>query len=729
MLFNGVPQFITAGEHMADIAKQIAKELSIRDNQAQSAIELIDQGNTVPFIARYRKEATGGLTDETLRQLEERLTYLRNLENRKAEVKRLIGEQGKLTPELAAQIDRAASVTEVDDIYRPYRPKRRTRATIALEKGLAPLAEVLWAQQTKDAELLSVAQQYISEENGVASAQDAVAGAQDIVAERVSDDADIRKQLRALIRRQGRVVSKALTKESTVYDLYYDFAEPISRLVPHRTLALDRGEHEKILSVKVDVEEAEALLLLFGAVIRPGWRSETLRAAIEDAYKRLIFPSVEREIRSELSEAAEEQAIRVFGVNLKHLLLQPPVRDKTVLALDPGFRTGNKVAVVDPTGKVLDTGVVYMTLEHHDITKAKQIIKALISKYGVEIIAIGNGTASKETEAVVAEMLKEIKREVYYMVVSEAGASVYSASKLGTEEFPEYDVALRSAVSIARRLQDPLAELVKIDPKAIGVGQYQHDVNQKQLAGALGGVVEDCVNTVGVDLNTASPSLLQYVSGISSAIAKNIVETRQTKGSFASREELKKVRGLGDKAFEQCAGFLRIPGAKNILDTTAIHPESYEAVNKLMRMTGIGPEDMQAIEHLKSKVNVQDVPKLAREVGVGVPTLKDILEELNKPGRDPRDAFEQPIFRSDVMHIEDLKEGMVLTGTVRNVIDFGAFVDIGVHQDGLVHISQLSDRYIKHPLDVVKTGDIVKVKVLGVDLAKKRISLTMKNVQ
>jgi uncharacterized protein len=714
---------------MADIAKQIAKELGIQEKQSVSAIELIDQGNTVPFIARYRKEVTGGLTDETLRQLEERLVYLRNLENRKEEVKRLIGEQGKLTPELAAQIDKAASVTEVDDLYRPYRPKRRTRATVAQEKGLAPLAELLWAQQTKDTALLEAAAQYISEEKGVATAEDAVAGAQDIVAERISDDAELRKQLRALIRRSGRVVSKALVKESTVYDLYYDFSEPISRLVAHRTLALDRGEREKVLNVKVDVEEAEAMLLLFGAVIRPGWKSEYLRTAIEDAYKRLIFPSVEREIRNELTEAAEEQAIRVFGVNLKHLLLQPPVRGKTVLALDPGYRTGNKVAVVDPTGKVLDTGVVYMTLEHHDVAKAKTLLKALIEKHGVEIIAIGNGTASKETEAVVAEMLKEIKREVYYMVISEAGASVYSASKLGTEEFPDYDVALRSAVSIARRLQDPLAELVKIDPKAIGVGQYQHDVNQKQLAGALGGVVEDCVNTVGVDLNTASPSLLQYVSGVSAAIAKNIVDLRQQMGRFTSREELKKVRGLGDKAYEQCAGFLRIPGAKNILDNTAIHPEAYEAVNRLMRMMGIRPEDMQAVEHLRAKIDVQDVPKIAKEIGIGVPTLKDILEELKKPGRDPRDAFEQPVFRSDVMHIEDLKEGMVLTGTVRNVIDFGAFVDIGVHQDGLVHISQLSDRYIKHPMDVVKTGDVVKVKVLGVDLVKKRISLTMKNVQ
>lgn len=714
---------------MTDITKQIAKELGIQERQAVSAAELIDQGNTVPFIARYRKEVTGGLTDEALRQLEERLTFLRNLENRKQEVKRLIDEQGKMTPELSAQIDRAASVTEVDDIYRPYRPKRRTRATIAQEKGLEPLAELLWAQQTKDADLLEAAKQYISGEKGVESAEDAVAGAKDIVAERVSDDANIRKQLRALFRRSGLIMSKALTKESTVYDLYYDFTELVSRLVPHRILALDRGEREKILSVKIDMDETEALLLLFGAVMRPGWKSEILREAVADAYKRLIFSSVEREIRSEMTEAAEEQAIRVFGVNLKHLLLQPPVRGKVVLALDPGFRTGNKVAVVDATGKVLDTGVVYMTLEHHDVGKAKQIIKALIEKHGVQIIAIGNGTASKETEAVVAELLKEIKREVYYMVVSEAGASVYSASKLGTEEFPEYDVALRSAVSIARRLQDPLAELVKIDPKAIGVGQYQHDVNQKQLAGALGGVVEDCVNTVGVDLNTASPSLLQYVSGVSSAIAKNIVDTRQQKGRFKSREELKKVKGLGDKAYEQCAGFLRIPGAKNILDNTAIHPESYEAVDKLMRMMGISPEDMKAVEALKVKVNVQDVPKLAKELGVGEPTLKDILEEIKKPGRDPRDAFEQPVFRSDVMHLEDLKEGMVLTGTVRNVTDFGAFVDIGVHQDGLVHISQISDRYIKHPMDAVKTGDIVKVKVLGVDAAKKRISLTMKNVK
>ena len=714
---------------MTDIVKQIAKELNIRQQQAESAIELIDQGNTVPFIARYRKEVTGGLTDEDLRRLEERLTYLRNLENRKEEVKRLIGEQGKLTPELTAQIDKAASVTEVDDIYRPYRPKRRTRATIAQEKGLAPLAELLWTQQTKDAALLEAAQRYISEEKGVASAEDAVAGAQDIVAERVSDDAELRKQLRALIRRSGRIVSKALVKESTVYDLYYDFAEPISRLVSHRTLALDRGEREKVLSVKVDMDEAEALLLLFGSIIRQGWRSEYLRAAIEDAYKRLIFPSVEREIRKELTEAAEEQAIRVFGVNLKNLLLQLPVRGKTVLALDPGFRTGNKMAVVDATGKVLDTGVVYMTLEHHDIAKAKKILHVLIEKHGVQIIAIGNGTASKETESVVAELLKEIKREVFYMVVSEAGASVYSASKLGAEEFPEYDVALRSAVSIARRLQDPLAELVKIDPKAIGVGQYQHDVNQKQLAGALGGVVEDCVNTVGVDLNTASPSLLQYVSGVSPTVAKNIVETRQHGGRFASRTELKKVKGLGDKAFEQCAGFLRIPGSKNILDNTAIHPESYDAVSRLMNMMGVRPEDMQAVEKLRCKVHSQDTRQLAKAVGLGEPTLKDILAELKKPGRDPRDAFEQPVFRSDVMHIEDLKEGMVLTGTVRNVIDFGAFVDIGVHQDGLVHISQLSDQYVKHPMDVVKTGDVVKVKVLGVDLAKKRISLTMKNVQ
>jgi len=710
------------------IASQIAQELSIREEQAQSAISLIDQGNTVPFIARYRKEATGSLTDETLRQLADRLAYLRKLEERKEEVIRLIDEQGKLTDELRAKIANAQGVTEVDDIYRPFRPKRRTRATVAKEKGLEPLAMLIWGQQTSDGDVLKRANDYINGEKEVASAEDAVAGALDIIAEMVSDDADLRGRLRAFIRRGGVIVSKALTRESTVYDMYADFSEPVSKLAPHRVLALNRGEKEKVLSVRLEADEQEAVALMHRAVFRPRWQSVYLQAALEDAYKRLIFPSVEREIRSELTEAAEEQAIRVFGENLKNLLLQPPVHGKTVMGLDPGFRTGNKVAVVDKTGKVLDTGVVYMTLEHHDIAKAKDYLKRLIEKHSVDIIAIGNGTASKETEAVVAELIKTLQRKVVYLIVSEAGASVYSASALGTEEFPEFDVALRSAVSIARRLQDPLAELVKIDPKAIGVGQYQHDVNQKRLAETLGGVVEDCVNAVGVDLNTASPSLLRYISGISPSVAKSIVEMREADGPFKNREQLKKVKGLGSKAFEQCAGFLRIPGAANILDATAIHPESYDAVNKLLEKQGVCVKTEKDLEPLRAQMGKWNVDELAAVVGIGVPTLRDIIEELKKPGRDPREAFEQPVFRSDVMRLEDLREGMVLTGTVRNVTDFGAFVDIGVHQDGLVHLSQLADKFVKHPMDVVRTGDIVKVRVLSVDVSKKRISLTMKNV-
>ncbi len=713
---------------MISIASQIAKELQIREEQVQSAISLIDQGNTVPFIARYRKEVTGSLTDEQLRDLADRLAYLRKLEERKEEVIRLIDEQGKLTDELRAKINAAQGVTEVDDIYRPYRPKRRTRATIAKEKGLGPLADLIWQQQTGDEAVLKKAEEFISEEKDVPSAEDAVAGALDIIAEMISDDADLRGKLRAFVRRSGDTVSKAQTKESTVYDMYYDFSEPVAKLVPHRVLALNRGEKEKILSVKLEAEEQDAVSLMHRVVFAPRWQSAYLQAAIEDAYKRLIFPSIEREIRNELTETAEEQAIKVFGENLKNLLLQPPVHGRTVLGLDPGFRTGNKVAVVDPTGKVLETGVVYMTLEHHDTVKAKDYLRRLIEKHNVDIIAIGNGTASKETEAVVAELLKTLPKQIYYLVVSEAGASVYSASALGTEEFPEFDVALRSAVSIARRLQDPLAELVKIDPKAIGVGQYQHDVNQKRLAEMLGGVVEDCVNAVGVDLNTASPSLLKYISGISPAVAKSIVEMRESSGQFKTREQLKKVKGLGGKAFEQCAGFLRIPGAANILDTTAIHPESYGAVTRLFEKQSVRVKHEKDLEPLRAQIGGWNVNALAGAIGIGVPTLKDILEELKKPGRDPRDAFEQPVFRSDVMHLEDLREGMVLTGTVRNVIDFGAFVDIGVHQDGLVHISQLADKFVKHPMDVVKTGDIVKVRVLSVDVNKKRIALTMKNV-
>ncbi len=713
---------------MISIASQIAKELGIREEQAKSAISLIDEGNTVPFIARYRKEVTGSLTDEQLRDLADRLAYLRKLEERKEEVIRLIDEQGKLTDELRAKINAAQGVTEVDDIYRPYRPKRRTRATIAKEKGLGPLADLIWQQQTSDDAVLNKAQEFISEEKEVLTAEDAVSGALDIIAEMISDDADLRGKLRAYLRRSGDAVSKAQTSESTVYDMYYDFTEPIAKLVPHRVLALNRGEKEKILNVKIEAEEQDAVMLMHRIVFAPRWQSAYLQSAIEDAYKRLIFPSIEREIRGELTETAEEQAIRVFGENLKNLLLQPPVHGKTVLALDPGFRTGNKVAVVDATGKVLETGVVYMTLEHHDTAKAKDYLKRLIEKHNVDIIAIGNGTASKETEAVVAALIKTLPKQIYYLVVSEAGASVYSASALGTEEFPEFDVALRSAVSIARRLQDPLAELVKIDPKAIGVGQYQHDVNQKRLAEMLGGVVEDCVNAVGVDLNTASPSLLKYISGISAAVAKSIVEMREASGQFKSRDQLKKVKGLGGKAFEQCAGFLRIPGAANILDTTAIHPESYSAVTRLFEKQGVMVKREKDLEPLRAQIGGWNVNALASAVGIGVPTLKDILEELKKPGRDPRDAFEQPVFRSDVMHLEDLREGMVLTGTVRNVIDFGAFVDIGVHQDGLVHLSQLADKFVKHPMDVVKTGDIVKVRVLSVDVNKKRIALTMKNM-
>lgn len=713
---------------MTNIASQIAKELQIKESQAQSAISLLDQGNTVPFIARYRKEVTGSLTDETLRELADRLTYLRKLAERKEEVIRLIDEQGKLTEELKAKIETAQGVTEVDDIYRPFRPKRRTRATIAKEKGLEPLAELIWQQQTSDEDIDKLAHEYINAEKEVESAEAAVAGAMDIIAEMVSDDADLRGKLRAWLRRSGLIISKATVKESTVYDMYYDFSEPIAKLVPHRVLALNRGEKEKVLNVKLEAEEEEAVALMHRNVFKPRWQSVYLQKAIEDAYKRLIFPSIEREIRNELTETAEEQAIRVFGENLKNLLLVAPVHGKTVLSLDPGFRTGNKVSVVDTTGKVLDTGVIYMTLEHHDIAKAKDYLKKLIEKHNVDIIAIGNGTASKETEAVVAELIKTLPRQVYYLVVSEAGASVYSASKLGTEEFPEFDVALRSAVSIARRLQDPLAELVKINPKAIGVGQYQHDVNQKRLEEMLGGVVEDCVNAVGVDLNTASPSLLKYISGISSAVAKSIVEMRETQGQFQSRAQLKKVRGLGGKAFEQCAGFLRIPGAKNILDNTAIHPESYDAVKRLLDKQGVRLTQEKDLEQMRAQMSGWHVSSLAAAIGIGEPTLKDILEELKKPGRDPRDAFEQPVFRSDVMHMEDLKEGMVLTGTVRNVIDFGAFVDIGVHQDGLVHISQIADKFVKHPMDVVKTGDVVKVRVLSVDINKKRIALTMKNV-
>lgn len=715
---------------MLDIVKQLAQELNIGEKQVESTIDLIDQGNTIPFIARYRKEATGGLDDSILRNLFERLTYLRNLQARQQEIIRLIEEQGKLTEELANKIQSATTITELEDLYRPYRPKRRTRATIAKEKGLEPLAEILWAQELVDGDIIEIASRYVNPEKEVNSPEEALQGAMDIVAEMISDDADLRKIVRDYTYENGTLVTKAAVDESTVYEMYYDYSEAVKRIVPHRVLAINRGEREKVLSVKIDVDQEAILNLLLERIIKnaDSISAPFIREAAADAYNRLIAPSIEREIRNILTERAEEQAIKVFSKNLKSLLLQPPIKGKIVMGIDPGYRTGNKLAVVDETGKVLDTGIVYMTLPDHDKDRAKDELKALIVKNNVDIIAIGNGTGSRETEIVVAELLKELGRKVYYTVVNEAGASVYSASPLGAEEFPDYDVALRSAISIARRLQDPLAELVKIDPKSIGVGQYQHDVNQKRLAETLRGVVEDCVNSVGVDLNTASASLLQYVAGISSKVAKNIVAYRNENGKFTSREELLKVKGLGPKTFQQCAGFLRIPGAANILDNTAVHPESYEATLRLLELKGYSLEDLgkEGLEKLKQEIGSWNVDELASILGIGVPTLKDILAELQKPGRDPRDELPAPQLRSDVMDIKDLKPNMVLMGTVRNVVDFGAFVDIGVQQDGLVHISQMSDKYVRHPMDVVQVGDIVKVRVLNVDIEKKRISLTMK---
>lgn len=707
--------------------QQLANELNIPSKQVQSAVQLMDDGNTVPFIARYRKEATGGLTDEQLRDLNDRLTYLRNLNQRKEEVVRLITEQDKMTDELNNQITLAKTMTEVEDLYRPYKKKRRTRATIAKEKGLEPLANLILLQMTDDSVILKKAAEFIDVDKSVESAKDAIEGAKDIVAEAISDNADLRKKLRVLARNTGKIVSKGLVEDSTVYDLYYDYTEPVADIVSHRILAINRGEKEKILSVKVDLNEQLGINKIQQIMLKSTGHA-FLEEAMEDAFKRLIFPSIEREIRNELTEQAEEQAIKIFSENLRSLLLQPPVKGKVVMGLDPAYRTGNKVAVVDATGKVLDTNIVYMTLDHHNVDDAKKKLTKMIKENNVSLIAIGNGTASKETEIVTAELIKEQDETVHYVVVNEAGASVYSASKLATEEFPNFDVAQRSAVSIARRLQDPLAELVKIDPKAIGVGQYQHDVNQKRLAETLDGVVEYCVNEVGVDLNTASPSLLKNIAGISATVANNIVAMREENGPFSSRAQLKKVPKLGPKAFEQCAGFLRIPGAKNVLDNTAIHPESYGAVKKLADRQGFNLKDITALEEIRHQMDEWDVQALADEVDLGVLTLRDIIKELKKPGRDPREAFEQPVLRSDVMHLEDLKPDMVLTGTVRNVVDFGAFVDIGVHQDGLVHISQLANKFVKHPMDVVKVGDVVTVKVMTVDVDKKRIGLTMKDI-
>ena len=713
------------------ITQQLIEEFSLKEFQAVNTIKLIDEGNTIPFIARYRKEATGELSDEVLRNFYERLCYLRSIEEKKADVIRLIDEQGMLTPEIETAVKNAKTITELDDIYRPFRPKRRTRATIAKEKGLEPLAMHI-LEQKKETIPDEAAVEYIDAEKGVETAEDALAGAMDIIAEIISDNAEYRKALRLMTYKTGILSSKASKEEDSVYRMYYDFSEPVAKIANHRILAINRGEKEGFLTVRLDADEEAMLRYLKNELInnRTSQCVKYIEAAAEDSYKRLIAPSVETETRNLLTDRAQEDAIKVFAKNLNGLLLQPPIKGKTVLGLDPGYRTGCKVAVVDETGKVLDTNVIYCTLPNHDKDKAKSILKRLIDKYDVDIISIGNGTASKETQMLVAELIKEIDKKVFYMVVSEAGASVYSASKLATEEFPEYDVSLRSAVSIARRLQDPLAELVKIDPKAIGVGQYQHDMNQKRLGEALGGVVEDCVNSVGVDLNTASASLLSYVSGINSAVAKNITLYREENGKFKNRKQLLKVAKLGNKAFEQCAGFLRITDGDNVFDNTSVHPESYKAALRLLERLGYELNDVITgnISDIKERISKTDIKKLSEELEIGVPTLKDICDGLLKKGRDPREELPQPVLLTDVMDINDLKPDMIMTGTVRNVIDFGAFVDIGVHQDGLVHISQICDRYIKHPTDVLQVGDIVKVKILDVDVKKNKISLTMKNV-
>ena len=772
-----------------DIVKKIAAELEIRPQQVEAVIKLIDEGNTIPFIARYRKEAHGSLNDEQLRNLSERLTYLRTLEEKKEQVLATIEEQGKLTDELKAQILAAETQVLVEDLYRPYRPKRRTRAIIAKEKGLEPLAQIILAQEVTEP-LETIAEQYVSEEKEVKDVADAIAGARDIIAEQISDNADYRKYIRDITREEGILTSTAKDKKAqSVYEMYYEYQEPVKKIAGHRVLALNRGEKEKFLVVKLEAPEERILTYLCKKTITEENEIVTpvLEEAVTDSYKRLIAPAIEREIRNELTEQAEDGAIKVFGKNLEQLLMQPPIAGKTVLGWDPAFRTGCKLAVVDPTGKVLDTKVIYPTAPQNKVEEAKREVKKLIQKYGISLISVGNGTASRESEMIIADMLHEIKEPVQYIIVNEAGASVYSASKLATEEFPNFDVGQRSAASIARRLQDPLAELVKIDPQSIGVGQYQHDMNQKKLGETLSGVVEDCVNKVGVDLNTASASLLEYISGISKVIAKNIVTYREENGKFTSRKELLKVPKLGPKAFEQCAGFMRILDGKNPLDATSVHPETYDAANALLDKLGIDTEELKKIQTEAAKQQsplakkktapkkkkqqfvvrnthtafgaafaeafgsidlpsgeteetptenkasgslqkrVKDKKKMADELGIGEITLVDILKELEKPARDPRDEMPKPILRTDVLEMKDLKEGMILKGTVRNVIDFGAFVDIGVHQDGLVHVSEMSDKkFVKHPLDVVSVGDIVDVKVMGVDLKKQRIQLTMK---
>lgn len=709
-----------------NIIETLANEFGVKIHQIENTVKLLDDGNTIPFIARYRKEATGSLDDQILRSISDRLDYLRSLEEQKEKVTASITEQGAMTAQLAAAIDSAKTLTELDDIYRPYRPKRKTRASVAKAKGLEPLAKDI-LKQSDTFDPLSSAAQYLNDE--VATVEEAVSGARDILAEIISDDANVRRQLRYMLRAHGVVTVKAAAEDPGVYENYADYKEPVSKIANHRILAVNRGEKENILKVSIELDKAIGMSVLTGLYVNGANASADLvRAAAEDSYSRLVYPAVEREIRNDLTARASADAIKVFAANTAQLLMQPPVRGKVTIGLDPGYRTGCKVAVVDETGKVLDTAVIYCAPPHSKIEEAKKTIKDLVKRYGVQMFAIGNGTASHETEVFAADVIRELDCGITYMVVSEAGASVYSASKLAAQEFPQYDVSLRSAVSIARRLQDPLAELVKIDPKSIGVGQYQHDMPQKELNHALDAVVEDCVNSVGVDLNTASPSLLQRVSGVSASVAENIVRYREENGAFTSRTELLNVPKLGPKAYEQCAGFLRIPGGRNVLDNTAVHPESYETAENLLKICGVSKSDVAngKVAALTNTVKSRGIKTLAAELGTGEPTLADIVSEISKPGRDPREALPAPMLRTDVMGMEDLKPGMELKGTVRNVIDFGAFVDVGVHQDGLVHISQISDKFIRHPSEVLKVGQIVTVWVLSVDTAKKRISLTMK---
>ena len=720
---------------MVKIEDRLAKELGLKLNQVTNVIEMLDEGNTVPFIARYRKERTGGLSDEVLRKLSERLVYLRNLDERKADVSRLIEEQGKLTEEITLALNNAETLTEVEDIYRPYKPKKRTRATKAKEKGLEPLANLISAGNFKG-NLEDEALKYVSEEKGVGNVEEAISGALDIVAEVISEEAKYRKFIRELIMKEGYIESKGSSEETTPYEMYYDYSEEVKKIPPHRILAINRGEKEKILSVKITIGEDKIISYLEKEVLKGNEvTDEKLKLSIKDAYKRLIFPSIEREIRSELTDKGEEGAIMIFKENLKALLMQAPIKGKTVMGYDPGFRTGCKVAILDSTGKFLENVAVYPTVPKKDIEGTKKTLKALINKYDVDVISLGNGTASRESEEVISEMITEIKKEtgkeLAYVIVSEAGASVYSASELATKEYPDLDVTVRGAISIGRRLQDPLAELVKIDPKAIGVGQYQHDVTQKRLEESLKGVVEDSVNKVGVDLNTATPSLLTYISGINSVIAKNIVDYRDEQGGFKSRKELLKVKRLGQKAFEQCAGFLRVTESKEVLDNTSVHPESYKEAKKLIEILGYSETDLKNknLGDIEERVKSKGLKNLEEEVGIGELTLKDIIKELQKPGRDPRDEMPKPILKTGVIDLKDLSVGMVLMGTVRNVSDFGAFVDIGVHQDGLVHKSQMADRFVRHPLDIVKVGDVIKVRILEVDEKRKRISLSMKDIK